>query len=165
MIFTDNIDEAILSTGMLYNSDRTRSKPLTDDLKNNYAKEIDNYPRTIEKTQNMLKFHMDVVKVQGTNFHQGGGKNNKGNKNKKSEDRACYDDKTHVSPDCLHRLRPKSQWKHPKKFNDYTKDYTKKFNVSHVGRSGTGTTPAPASAPTPVPIGSGPSAGIKYHTK
>ena len=44
MIFTDNIDEAILSTGMLYNSDRTRSKPHIDDLKNDYAKEIDNYP-------------------------------------------------------------------------------------------------------------------------
>jgi len=156
-IFTDNIYEAILSTGMLYNSDRARSKPLIDDLKSDYAKDIDNYPRTIEKTQNMLKLHMDAVKVHGANFHQGGGKNNKGNKNKKSEVRACYvcDDTAHVSPDCPHRLRPKSQWKHPKQF----KDYAKKLNLSQVGGNGIGTTPAPTTAPTPVPIGSVPSAG------
>ncbi|CAJ1941686.1 unnamed protein product [Cylindrotheca closterium] len=127
--FKDDIFEAVLATGFLCNCDQTRTAPLMLDLQRNYCREVDYYPKTVSKAQDMLKILMDVIKNPGVNLYQGKDQPNKGKgkgkgkpKDKKKK-AACYvcGKEDHMSPKCPDRLLPESQWKHPKHYVDYGK--------------------------------------------
>ncbi|CAJ1960199.1 unnamed protein product, partial [Cylindrotheca closterium] len=76
--FKDDIFEAILATGFLCNCNRTRTAPLMLDLQTNYCREVDYYPKTVSKAQDMLKIHMEVSKNPGLKLYQGKDQPNKG---------------------------------------------------------------------------------------
>ncbi|CAJ1938369.1 unnamed protein product [Cylindrotheca closterium] len=76
--FKDDIFEAVIATGFLCNCDRTRTASLMLDLQTNYCREVDYYPKTVSKAQDMLKIHMDVIKNPGVNLYQGKDQPNKG---------------------------------------------------------------------------------------
>ena len=48
--------------------DRTRTAPLMLDLRENYCRHVDYYPKTTSKAQDMLKLHMEVVKTPSVNL-------------------------------------------------------------------------------------------------
>ncbi|CAJ1941873.1 unnamed protein product, partial [Cylindrotheca closterium] len=121
--FKDDIFEAVLATGFLCNYDQTRTAPLMLDLQTNYCREVDYYPKTVSKAQDMLKIHMDVIKNPGVNLYQEKDQPNKG----KGKD----------------RLLPESQWKHPKHYVDYGE----KLNLNQIGA----TVPITATVPGPSP--------------
>ncbi|CAJ1940698.1 unnamed protein product, partial [Cylindrotheca closterium] len=133
--FKDDIFEAVLATGFLCNYDQTRTAPLMLDLQTNYCREVDYYPKTVSKAQDMLKIHMDVIKNPGVNLYQGKDQPNKGKGNGKPKDdkqkAACYvcGKEDHMSPKCPDRLLPEIQWKHPKHYVDYGK----KLNLNQIG--------------------------------
>ncbi|CAJ1955450.1 unnamed protein product [Cylindrotheca closterium] len=115
--FKDDIFEAVFATGFLCNCDRTRTAPLMLDLQTNYCREVDYYPKTVSKAQDMLKIHMDVIKNPGMNLYQGKDQPNKGKGKGKGKPKdgkkkaACYVccNKDHMSPKCPDRLLPKNQ--------------------------------------------------------
>ncbi|CAJ1955033.1 unnamed protein product [Cylindrotheca closterium] len=84
------------------------------DLQTNYCREVEYYPKTVSKAQDMLKIHMDVIKNPGLNLYQ--------EKYQPNED----------------RLLPKIQWKHP---DEYV-DYGKKLNLNQIGATLPATVPA-----------------------
>ncbi|CAJ1957351.1 unnamed protein product [Cylindrotheca closterium] len=133
--FKDDIFEAVIATGFLCNCDRTRTAPLMLDLQTNYCREVDYYPKTISKAQDMLKIHMDVIKNLGVNLYQGKDQPNKGKGKLK-------DDKNHMSPKCSDRLLPEIQWKHPKHYVDYGK----KLNLNQIGATVPAIVPGPSPA-------------------
>ncbi|CAJ1962554.1 unnamed protein product [Cylindrotheca closterium] len=75
--FKDDIFDAVLATGFLCNCDQTRTVALMLDLQMNYCREVDYYPKTVSKAQDMLKIHMDVIKNPGVNLYQGKDQPNK----------------------------------------------------------------------------------------
>ncbi|CAJ1929280.1 unnamed protein product [Cylindrotheca closterium] len=149
--FKDDIFEAVLATGFLCNCDRTRTAPLMLDLQTIYCREVDYYPKTVSKAQDMLKIHMDVIKNPGVNLYQGKDQPNKGKgkgkgkpKDKKKK-AACYvcGKGDHMSPKCPDRLLPEIQWKHPKHYVDYGK----KLNVNQIGATVPTTATVPGTSP------------------
>ncbi|CAJ1939742.1 unnamed protein product, partial [Cylindrotheca closterium] len=149
--FKDDIFEAVLATGFLCNCDQTRTAPLMLDLQTNYCREVDYYPKTVSKAQDMLKIHMDVIKNPGMNLYQGkdqpikGKGKGKGKPKDEKKKAACYvcGKEDHMSPKCPDRLLPETQWKHPK----YYVDYRKKLNPNQIGA----TVPTTATVPGPSP--------------
>ncbi|CAJ1945306.1 unnamed protein product, partial [Cylindrotheca closterium] len=133
--FKDDIFEAVLATGFLCICDQTRTAPLMLDLQVTYCREVDYYPKTVSKAQDMLKIHMDVIKNPGVNLYQGKDQPNKGKgKGKPKDDKkeaACYvcGREDHMSPKCPDRLLPEIQWKNPKHYVDYRK----KLNLNQIG--------------------------------
>ncbi|CAJ1945343.1 unnamed protein product [Cylindrotheca closterium] len=84
------------------------------DLQTNYYREVDYYPKTVSKAQDMLKIHMDVIKNPGVNLYQGKDQPNKD------------------------RLLPKIQWKN----QDQHVNYGKKLNLIQIGATVPATVPA-----------------------
>ncbi|CAJ1934653.1 unnamed protein product [Cylindrotheca closterium] len=116
--FKDVVFEAVLATGFLCNSNQTRTAPLMLDLQTNYCREVDYYPKTVSKAQDMLRIQMEVSKTPGVNLYQGKDQPNKGKgkgkgkgKPKDGKKAACYvcGNKDHMSPKCPDRLLPKTQ--------------------------------------------------------
>ncbi|CAJ1940690.1 unnamed protein product, partial [Cylindrotheca closterium] len=145
--FKDDIFEAVLATGFLCNSDRTRTSPLMLDLQTNYCREVDYYPKTVSKAQDMLKIHMEVSKIPGVNLYQEKDQPNKGKgkgkgkgKPKDGKKAACYvcGNEDNMSPKCPDRLLPKTQWKN----QDQYIDYGKKLNLNQIGATVPATVPA-----------------------
>ncbi|CAJ1941522.1 unnamed protein product, partial [Cylindrotheca closterium] len=147
--FKDDIFEAVLATGFLCNCDRTRTAHLMLDLQTNYCREVDYYPKTVSKAQDMLKIHMDVIKNPGVNLYQGKDQPNKGKgKGKAKDDKkkaACYvcGKEDHMSPKCPDRLLPEIQRKHPKHYVDYGK----KLNLNQIGATVPATATVPGTSP------------------
>ncbi|CAJ1931854.1 unnamed protein product [Cylindrotheca closterium] len=115
----------------------------------NYCREVDYYPKTVSKAQDMLKIHMDVIKNPGVNLYQGKDQPNKGKgKGKPKDDKkkaACYvcGKEDHMSSKCPDRLLPESQWKHPKRYVDYGK----KLNLNQIGATVPTTATVPGTSP------------------
>ncbi|CAJ1946501.1 unnamed protein product [Cylindrotheca closterium] len=90
--FKDDIFEAVLAIRFLHNCNQRRTASLMLDLQTNYCREVDYYPKTVSKAQDMLKIHMEVSKNPGVNLYQR-----------------------------KRRLLPKIQWKNQDHYVDYGK--------------------------------------------
>ncbi|CAJ1928948.1 unnamed protein product [Cylindrotheca closterium] len=120
----------------------------------NYCKEVDYYPKTVSRAQDMLKLHMDVIKTPGVNLCQGKDQNKGKGKGKgkpkdgKKKDAAYYvcGNKDHMSSKCPDRLLPKIQWKEPGK-HVY---YEKKLNLNQIGATVPATVPSAFPGALPV---------------
>ncbi|CAJ1936130.1 unnamed protein product [Cylindrotheca closterium] len=139
--FKDDIFEAVLATEFLCKCDQTRTAPLMLDLQTNYYREVDYYPKTVSKAQDILKIHMDVIKNPGVNLYQGKDQPNIGKGKPKDEKKktACYEygSEDHMSPKCSDRLLQEIQWKHPKHYVEYGK----KLNLNQIGATVPATVP------------------------
>ncbi|CAJ1933220.1 unnamed protein product [Cylindrotheca closterium] len=116
------------------------------DLQTNYCREVDYYPKTVSKAQDMLKIHMDVIKNPGVNLYQENDQPNQG-KGKPKDDKkkaACYvcGSKDHMSPKCPDRMLPETQWKNLKHYVDYGK----KLNLNQIGATVLATVPGTSPA-------------------
>ena len=109
--YKDNSYEMITAVGMLCNSDRKRTGDYIKSLREEYVKERDDYPKTVEKAQQCMQTYADAKIQIGIAMYQ---KNEeKYKKYQGTGKRSCYccGKKDHVSPDCPDKLKPKEEWK------------------------------------------------------
>ena len=62
----DQAYEIVMSTGLLCKSDRRRTEGLIKELREQYARENDQYPRTLESAHNMFHVHITTNKSKET---------------------------------------------------------------------------------------------------
>ena len=157
--------EMMMATGMLCNSDRKRTEPLIADLREQYTRGQDQYPKTLEQAHNMLSVYMSKVITKDVKpgaglFQKGGGK-----KTKKEEETACYvcGKKDCLAPSCPRRWDPKEKWKKPKFYKKYPREEATSYaqvassppsiapTVTTSGAPPSGATIQLATTPQPVP--------------
>ena len=116
----DQAYEIVMSTGLLCNSDRNRTEGLIKELREQYARENDQYPRTIEVAYNTIHVHIQANTAKetkpGANLQQHGEK-----KGAKKKEKSCYvcGKKDCLAPSCPRRWDPKEKWSNPDKFKVY----------------------------------------------
>ena len=105
----DNAIEIVMATGLLCNSDRKRTEPLLADLREQYARGLDQYPKTLEDAHNMLTIYMsshEPKEKTGASLYQKGGK---GGGKKKPICYVCGKEGC-IAPKCNKRWLPRDQW-------------------------------------------------------
>ncbi|CAJ1947493.1 unnamed protein product, partial [Cylindrotheca closterium] len=80
--FKDDIFEAVLATGFLFNCDQTRTAPLMLDLQTNYCREVDSYPKTIDQDE------IDALLEEAEEFIENYGDEHTKNVEEQTEDRS-----------------------------------------------------------------------------
>ena len=115
----DQAYEILMSTGLLCNSDRKRTEGLIKELREQYARQNDQYPRTLEGAYNMIHVHITTNDIKetkpGANLYQ------QADKRIKKKERACYvcGKKDCIAPTCPRRWDPKEKWSNPEKYKQY----------------------------------------------
>ena len=128
----------MMAVGLICISDRTKTEDFIKDLRKNYSQNVNQYPKNIGETKNMLNLHLESKKSESKAplFTQ---TSKKGSDTKGKKERACYvcGDKAHVAPNCPDKMRVKSKWKSPDKYEDYS--LTTNVNLNQTGSSNNGT--------------------------
>ena len=133
--YKTNSFEMITAVGMVCNSNQKLTGNYVKELREDYVKGRDDYPKTVEKAQQCMQAYIDSNKtINGVDLYQNQQKN--GGKGKPGPGRACYvcGKKDHVSPECPDKLKPKEEWKNSSKW----RDYSARPNLAQTGN------PAPA---------------------
>ena len=122
----DKAYEIIMATGLLCNSDRKRTDGLIKELREQFARDNDQYPRTLDSAYNMLNVHIEAnSKSQaqhGTGLYQAKKEKKEGkDAGKKTKDRACYvcGKKDCLAPKCPRRWDPKEKWHDQERYKVY----------------------------------------------
>ena len=116
----DQAYEIVMSTGLLCNSDRKRTEELIKELREQYARGNDQYPRTLEGAYNMIHVHISTnTRTEtrpGANLQQQGG-----TKGPKKKERSCFvcGKKDCLAPKCPRRWDPKEKWSNPDRYKVY----------------------------------------------
>jgi hypothetical protein len=122
------------ATGFLCNSDRTRTEDLIKDLRENYSRNLDQYPKNMEDSVNMLSVHLSSKPLKnkaekGLSLYQ----NKQQGKGKTKP--ACYvcGKEDCRAPRCARRWDPKEKWASPDHYKQYPMEQG--ANMAQVGNA------------------------------
>ena len=125
----------IMATGLLCNSDRKRTEGLIKELREQFARNNDQYPRTLDSAYNMLNVHIEAnsknQSQQGTGLYQAKKDKKEGKDASKKKDKACYvcGKKDCLAPKCPRRWDPKEKWHNQERYKVYPEAATGTVNV------------------------------------